>query len=225
MEILSQTNPPNAQTSAPQAASGSEADALSSDFETFLLMLTTQMQNQDPLNPIESQDFAVQLATFSGVEQQVRTNELLENLAGGVGQSGLSELAGWVGKEARISGTVAFEGEPITLSFQPEPGADASVLVVRNAIGQIVAQEQVSPGVDTMDWVGVGSNGRPLPSGNYTLELESVTADEVTGKSAVSHYAEISEVRIGATGTEVVLGGGRIEPSSAVTALRLQGQE
>ena len=54
--------------------------ALASDFDTFLRMLTTQMQNQDPLNPIDSTDYATQLATFSGVEQQVRTNSLLADL-------------------------------------------------------------------------------------------------------------------------------------------------
>ena len=53
----------------------SSNSALSSDFETFLKMLTVQMENQDPLNPVDSADFAVQLATFSSVEQQVLTND------------------------------------------------------------------------------------------------------------------------------------------------------
>ena len=72
------------------ASTNSASNAvISSDFETFLKMLTTQMQNQDPLNPIESSDYAVQLATFSGVEQQVRTNQLLADLANQMGSSGL----------------------------------------------------------------------------------------------------------------------------------------
>ncbi len=57
-------------------------------------MLTVQMKNQDPLNPIQSSDFAVQLATFSGVEQQVRTNELLSRLAEGFASSGMTGLSG-----------------------------------------------------------------------------------------------------------------------------------
>lgn len=59
----------------------SSSGALTSDFDTFLRMLTVQMQNQDPLDPVDSADYAVQLATFSGVEQQVRTNELLTELS------------------------------------------------------------------------------------------------------------------------------------------------
>lgn len=81
----------------------SAKDAINSDFETFLIMLTTQMQNQDPLNPIDSSDFAVQLATFSSVEQQVKTNDLLTSLGQQFELMGLSQLAGWVGMEARVA--------------------------------------------------------------------------------------------------------------------------
>ena len=117
---------------------GEAASALSSDFETFLLMLTTQMENQDPLNPIESQDFAVQLATFSGVEQQVRTNDLLESLANGLGLSGMSQLAGWVGMEARVNAPAVFDVAPITLAPEPDPSSDNAVLVVRDEFGRVV---------------------------------------------------------------------------------------
>jgi flagellar basal-body rod modification protein FlgD len=98
MEITSTTTA--TQTAAAPAAATAKTP-ISSDFETFLLMLTTQMQNQDPLNPIESADFAVQLATFSGVEQQVKTNDLLQSLAQQMGIMGMSQLAGWVGMEAQ----------------------------------------------------------------------------------------------------------------------------
>ena len=66
---------------------------ITSDFTTFLKMLTTQMQNQDPLNPIDSTDYAAQLATFSGVEQQVRTNSLLADLGTQFGLMGMAQLA------------------------------------------------------------------------------------------------------------------------------------
>ena len=76
---------------------------IDSDFETFLRMLTVQLQNQDPLDPIDNSEYAVQLATFSGVEQQVKTNDLLETLGSQLGVMGMSELAGWVGKQARAN--------------------------------------------------------------------------------------------------------------------------
>lgn len=77
MEIvnaLTQSASPNV------GASTTKASTVSADFETFLKMLTAQIQNQDPMNPIVSSDYATQLATFSSVEQQVLANSYLENI-------------------------------------------------------------------------------------------------------------------------------------------------
>lgn len=221
MEILTQNNSLANQRQAAQSPSTADGDALSSDFETFLLMLTTQMQNQDPLNPIESQDFAVQLATFSGVEQQVRTNELLESLSGGMGRSGLAELASWIGKEARVSAPVEFDGSPVTISVKPEPGASSTVLTVLDGSNRVVAREPVPAGIDTLEWAGVGADGRPLQAGSYTLQLDSYSGEELVATSEVSHYTTITEARLGGEGPEVVLAGGSVVPTSAITALRL----
>ena len=218
MEVQNQTSiaPTLSQPSAAQEAS----DALSSDFETFLLMLTTQMENQDPLNPIESQDFAVQLATFSGVEQQVRTNDLLESLAGGLGSSGLAQLAGWVGMEARSTAPALFDGAPLTLAPEPALGADSAVLVARNTFGIEVSRQEIPLGQDTIEWAGTAQNGTPLPSGQYNFTLESYSAGEVLNVSTVASYARVTEARQGLTGVEVVLEGGAVVPSEQITALR-----
>ena len=220
MEVTSQT------AAAAQAAAGQSGNAanaaskLSSDFETFLLMLTTQMENQDPLNPVESEDFAVQLATFSGVEQQVRTNQLLENLAGGMGANGLAQLAGWVGMDARVIAPVAFNGTPVDLSLDPAPGADAAELIVTDSAGNEVAREAVPLGQDVVQWAGISQNGSPLPEGNYTLELASYSLGELLTQSSVPHYARIGEARQGLNGVELVIEGGAVVPSDQVTALR-----
>jgi flagellar basal-body rod modification protein FlgD len=204
--------------SEPAAREGSSA--LSSDFQTFLLMLTTQMQNQDPLNPIESQDFAVQLATFSGVEQQVRTNDLLASMAAGLGVSGISQLAGWVGMEARVAAPAWFDGSPITLAPRPDPASDAANLVVRDDTGRVVLRETMPLGVTTIDWAGVGPSGTPLPPGLYSFELESRNTGEVTSTRPVEHYALVDEARQGPAGVEVVLRGGSSVAASEVSALR-----
>src|SRR6056297_1233891 len=112
-----------------------DGEGLSSDFETFLLMLTTQMQNQDPLNPLESSEFAVQLATFSGVEQQVKTNDLLGSLLGGLATSGVAQMASWIGKDVRTDGPAWFDGSPITLFPNLSDGSTGAALVVKDAAG------------------------------------------------------------------------------------------
>ena len=94
-------------TSRPLASQRTPERGLTSDFETFLRMLTVQMQNQDPLNPVDSSDYATQLATFSGVEQQVLTNDLLKSIAGTFGQGGTAQYAQWVGKEVATRTTLS----------------------------------------------------------------------------------------------------------------------
>jgi flagellar basal-body rod modification protein FlgD len=220
MDALTQTSAAQSVSLAQTTNAANQTSALSSDFETFLLMLTTQMENQDPLNPVESEDFAVQLATFSGVEQQVKTNDLLENLAGGLGATGLAQLAGWVGMEGRVSSPVAFNGTPVDLAPVPAPGADAVELVVRDTFGNQVARESVPLGQDTIQWAGIGQTGAPLLSGNYTLQLASYSNGELLGVSEVAHYARINEARQGTNGVELVMDGGTVVPSDGVTALR-----
>jgi len=222
MEIQTQntSGPASSSTIAVAEPAPTSNSALSSDFETFLKMLTTQMENQDPLNPIESADFAVQLATFSGVEQQVRTNDLLAEMIAGNGASGLGQLAGWVGMEARVSGQAEFAGAPITLAPEPDPASDAAFLIVRDANGAQVSREGLPLNVDTVLWGGVGSDGTPLENGGYTFELESVNSGQVTSTKPVEHYALVREARLGSSGVDIVLTGGTIVPSTDVRALR-----
>lgn len=213
-------------TTAPGAAAQSLAPKprISSDFDTFLKMLTAQMQNQDPLNPIESADYATQLATFSGVEQQMRTNDLLTSLGGQMAVLGMSQLAGWVGQEARANVPVWMDGDPVTMQLSPAIGADRAVLVVRNASGALVSREDVpiTPGI--YDWLGGDAEGDPLPEGRYTLSLESFSGETVLGESPVESYARIIEARAGPSGATLVLEGGVEVPSSFITALRVPTQ-
>ena len=123
----------------PPAGSGAPAASFSGgDFQTFLKMLTTQIKNQDPLNPMEGSDFAVQLATFSGVEQQVRTNDLLAQIAAHSAGS-LSAVSQWIGKEVRTTDPVAFDGSPLTLTIDHAPDADGVTLVTYDAAGTVVS--------------------------------------------------------------------------------------
>ena len=194
---------------------------ISSDFDTFLKMLTAQMQNQDPLNPIDSADYATQLATFSGVEQQARTNELLANLGSQMAVLGMSQLAGWVGQEARAEAPVWMDGDPVTMQLTPAAGADRAVLAVRNASGTLVSREEVPTEVGLYDWLGGDAAGDPLPDGVYTLTLESYSGDTKLGESPVESYARIVEARNGPAGSMLVLEGGVEGLSSKVTALRV----
>lgn len=152
-------------TAPAQTANRGSYASSASDFTTFLKMLTTQMQNQDPLNPIDSADFAVQLATFSGVEQQVQTNQLLSNLAAQFSLMGMAQLSGWVGQEARTASDVWYDGNAVTLAPAAAPAADNLVLTVRDLTGALVSRESVPLDARTYDWLGADAAGDRLPAG------------------------------------------------------------
>lgn len=214
MEI--QTN-----TVTPSGAPTASSKGLSSDFETFLKMLTTQLRNQDPLNPMDSADYAVQLATFSGVEQSVRTNQLLESMQAQFGVLSMSQLAGWVGQEARAEAPVLMDGAPVSLVLPAPSPADRAILVVRDREGAVVSREDVPAGGGNYSWLGAGATGEPLPRGIYSLSLESYVGDVLQKTSEVQHYAPIIEARGGSEGTRLVLRGGIEVSAEKVLALRV----
>ncbi|KGB83611.1 MAG: flagellar basal body rod modification protein [Confluentimicrobium sp.] len=209
-----------AQAAAPRSAKPSDPAPESSDFETFLKMLTTQMQNQDPLNPVESSDFAVQLATFSGVEQQVRTNDLLSALTSQLGAGGIADLAGWVGMEARSTAPALFRGQPVSIAPRPDSGADAAQLVVLDEQGAEVQRLALSVSEDAYLWAGTDAAGIPLPDGLYRFEVESFAGGELLGRSPAEVYSTVAEARIADGQTALVLDSGVSVAAGDVTALR-----
>lgn len=203
-----------------QGADRGRATLVSSDFETFLRMLTTQMQNQDPLNPLSATDFAVQLATFSGVEQQVRTNELLKGLGAQLGLMGLAQAASWVGMEVRAEAPGHLDGGPVQLSLAPAPGADRAVLIARNAFGIEVDRREVPLAGGPYSWEGLGPDGMPLPAGLYSFTLESLADGVPQPGSRVEVIARVEEARMAGGEVRLLLAGGAEIPAGAVSALR-----
>jgi flagellar basal-body rod modification protein FlgD len=194
---------------------------ISSDFQTFLVMLTTQMQNQDPLDPIDSTEYATQLAPFSQVEQAVQTNDLLQSLSTQLASIGMSQLAGWVGMEARSNAPAYFDGSnSITLAPESVIGSDKSVLVVRDASGTVVQRGEVALSGSTLEWNGTDENGSPAAPGTYTFELESYRNGIIAMTAPVQTYSEITEARLAGTSTTLVLRGGAEIGTGDATALR-----
>ena len=197
-----------------------ETKGISSDFETFLKMLTVQMQNQDPLDPVDSADYATQLATFSGVEQQVQTNELLRAMSGQLVSSGLSDLATWVGKEVRTDEAIEFTGTPLTIIPAIANGADSARLIVSDQTGARIQSIPIPTDGVPLDWTGRTQDGHSVPNGTYKFEVESIVHGETIATNPASSYGKVAEVRIDQGNSLVVLASGQVLPSSAITAIR-----
>ncbi|MEO8240662.1 MAG: flagellar hook capping FlgD N-terminal domain-containing protein [bacterium] len=192
-----------------------------SDYNTFLIMLTTQIKNQDPLNPMSSDNFASQLATFSAVEQQTKTNDLLTQQLALNTQNSMAQMVGWVGKDARIDAPVQFDGTtPVTLSPNPAYASDQTILVVTDASGAEVSRTEIPVSTSDYNWVGRDSTGAPLPQGRYSITLESYERGALLGTNPVEYYARVNEIRNGGDGVTAVFNGGVEVSTSLITALR-----
>ncbi len=193
---------------------------ISGDYQMFLKMLTAQMKNQDPLNPIESSDYATQLATFSGVEQQVKTNQLLEALTGQLGLSGMSQLASWVGMEARAAVPAAFRGVPVTVYPAPAKDADKMVLVAYDAQNQEVSRQVIPVASDPVQWTGTTAAGGQMLHGSYSFRLESYKGDKIIANDKVEVFGRVVEARQGTAGAVLVFEGGATALPGEIRALR-----
>ncbi|PWE32374.1 hypothetical protein DDZ14_09900 [Maritimibacter sp. 55A14] len=211
-----------ASTAAATAAPGAEpASLIASDFTTFLRMLTVQMQNQDPLDPMSTEQFATQLATFSGVEQQVRSNDLLSRIADQLGFSGLGGFADWVGKEALANMPVRFDGSPVDIRPDIAVGADAARLVVRDAGGNVLRSEALSPDAEALRWPPEGAEG--MPPGLVRFDVESYQGGTLLDIRPAQVYAEVQETRLVDGAPALVFAGGATLAPDQVTALRQPG--
>ncbi|MDG1170843.1 MAG: flagellar hook capping FlgD N-terminal domain-containing protein [Sulfitobacter sp.] len=165
---------PSAAPPAALANSGAQTSGvLSSDFETFLKMLTAQARYQDPLEPIDSSEYAAQLAQFSMVEQQVKSNDLLSALAQQMGAGNMTQTASWIGMEALTNVPTYFDGRPIELTPNPAAAADQVALVVRDSNGAEVQRLPLPVSAEPVTWAGVSDDGSPFPNGTYRFDIES----------------------------------------------------
>ena len=154
--------------------SSAASAALTGNFDTFLKLLTTQLQHQDPTNPMSSDQFTQHLVQMSGVEQSIQTNRNLETLltANSIQNSNLS--VSLLGKEITGSGTGALlaEGEA-KWSFAVAEDAPDTTLQVINADGAAVYTEKLdaTKGTHQFAWDGKDSQGSEMPDGTYFLKI------------------------------------------------------
>ena len=218
--ITAATESPTSAIAGGQNAKLGGAVALTSDFETFLKMLTAQARYQDPLDPIDSTEYAAQLAQFSMVEQQVLTNDRLSALSAGFDAFNAASLASWIGLEAQAVVPGYFSGAPVTVAPVIEKAADAAVLVITDADGRLVQRLPIATAGDPLDWMGLDENGTAFPPGPYIFEVESWQNGELLSTSQASVFASVAEARIDAGKVTLVMNGGSVVASSDVTALR-----
>lgn len=221
VETVHSTRP--AATSQTSQTTTPEKRSLSSDFDTFIRMLTTQAKYQNPLEPLDSSEYAAQLAQFSMVEQQTKTNDTLTALVEKLGATDMAKLSNWIGKEVRAVAPANFNGTPVTISPAPLAAADKAFLVVRDAKGETVERYQVPVSADPISWSGLNDDGAPRDSGLYSFAVQSYKADELLLEEAAAVYHPVSEAQIENGEVILILEGGQAILANMVTGVRANG--
>jgi flagellar basal-body rod modification protein FlgD len=171
----------SAATQAPIGTSGNPG--IASNFTAFLQLLTTQLQNQNPLEPLDTNQFTQQLVQFAQVEQQLRGNDQLETLVALQKSTQASAAMDFVGKTVVISGATTNLGADGTTvwTFSSPKTASASV-TIKDASGQLAFSSNytINSGQQDFVWDGRGTNGQRWPAGNYTM---TITAKDASGSN------------------------------------------
>jgi flagellar basal-body rod modification protein FlgD len=178
------------QSSDPAKASGS-LGKLSADLNSFLKLLTVQLQNQDPTQPMDTEKLTQQLVQFSGVEQQIQTNSKLDSLINQNKGSQIASALGYIGKDIEYVGSrLTFDGKTAK-SFAvnlPEKADNLDVLLVDEK-NQPVRRFDISSaaGLHDVRWDGKNDKGEILPSGTYRIVVAASTGDgkEVTATTLI----------------------------------------
>jgi flagellar basal-body rod modification protein FlgD len=163
------------------ASSTSSSQQLAGNFNTFLQLLTTQLQNQDPLNPLDTDQFTQQLVEFSSVEQQINTNSNLQTLISLQQASEATSALQLIGSTVTVGGSTAplsnATNTPATWSLTSS-GAGTGQVTITSASGQTVYTGTVSlsAGAQSYSWNGQGNNGTTYADGNYTLAINATSA-------------------------------------------------
>lgn len=178
------------------------ATGLADDFTTFLTLLTTQLQNQDPTSPMDTNEFTNQLVQFSGVEQQIRTNQNLEDLASLLTAQNFNASASLLGQQALLNGNEIVNsgsGGRWDYGFTSQP--DSVSLRVLDSNGVAVYEEVGTAGVGLHEfqWDGLDRDGNPVPPGNYTLDVNAFTEENGTIAAQVYAAGRVNGI---ASGTE-----------------------
>jgi len=152
--------------------SGTTGATLAGNFQTFLTMLTTQLQNQNPLDPLDTNQVTQQLVQFASVEQQLKTNDQLSSLITLQQTAQSTQALGFVGKTAVVDGSTANMTNNSAVWDLNVPKASTVNISITNSTGQTVYSNSYSVGVgdnQTFGWDGKGTDGTQWPDGKYTL--------------------------------------------------------
>ncbi|PZU95482.1 MAG: flagellar hook capping protein [Chelatococcus sp.] len=175
-------------------SSSTSSNAIAGNFDQFLSLLTTQLKNQSPLDPLDTNQFTAQLVQFAGVEQQLKTNETLTSLLSLNSASTAINAVNFVGTTIEAEGKTALLAAGKAAWKINVPRAASATITIKDAKGSTIQTmtKGLSAGDQTFSWNGVTSTGATAPDGPYTITIDATDAagQAVTATTRISGVVE-----------------------------------
>src|SRR5581483_8297997 len=226
MTTIPTTTTPSTSSSS-QAITVAGSQELAGNFDTFLQLLTTQLQNQDPLSPLDTNQFTEQLVEFASVEQQINENSNLQTLISLQQTSAATQAMQFLGANVTISSTTGTlanaTGQPASWSLNSPSPATANITIT-NASGQVAytGTTTLNSGTQTYTWNGQGNNGITWPDGQYTIAIAATGATGTAVTVNAQVQGTVSGVDVGQSPPQVTVGG-QSYPISAIQSINSSG--
>lgn len=212
MAIINNATANAAAATATTSKAAAAAAGFGNDFQSFLTLLTTQLKNQDPTEPLDTNQFTQQIATLSQVEQSISTNKNLEKLVSLAGGGQINQAVNYIGRNIDAIGSkgVLTNGQANFAYELPSAAASAKVTIT-NASGQIVfsGDGTTFAGKNLVTWDGVNSfNGVDEPGGAYTIAVAAKDAAGNALETKTYTTGKVYSVDLQNGNTVLSLGGG-----------------
>ncbi len=168
-----------ANAAANPAASTDAKTRLNGNFDTFLTLLTTQLKNQNPLDPLNTEQFTQQITQYTGVEQQLKTNDLLQRLVNNQSGGSLTSALGFLGNNIVANGDSAqLSNGQANWTLNATSNVNATITIT-NATGQVVRTEQraLQAGSTNYQWNGRDDTGVAQVNGSYKIAITARSSD------------------------------------------------
>ena len=186
----------NTQTgSSSSSSAATSAPEVGKEFNSFIQLLTAQIQNQDPLAPLDSTQFVEQLATFSSLEQQVRSNTSLESIATMMSDLHAMLASQWLGETVSIeSSWVPYSGEAVDFQVDIPEGVDKAIMTVLDSDGNVVWTETLDKEAESYTWAGQTQSGEPAGENIYQIGIDLYKDGNALGTVAPRIITKVTDV-------------------------------
>jgi flagellar basal-body rod modification protein FlgD len=221
---ITATQSNSATTGAAAAPATGATGQLLTDFNMFLKLLTTQMQNQDPLNPMDTAQYTQQLVQYSQVEQSIKQNTTLKDILASLSTQNLAQSSALIGQEARFDGSQSVLGtRPAAWAWSSNHALSSLTATVTDSSGAVVATQAVDPAISgRFEWNGTLADGTKAAAGKYGLSLVGQDSAGNTATVGIQALAVVDSVSLD-NGVVTLAAGSLQYPSSSVLGFSKAG--